>query len=122
MIVLNADEFSLPIFRNAFLLARTGIFLYAYLVWNHIKQHATHTAGFRQQVEARDRTSTSSYRNSLEDNIMTKKTQKSAAGNFIFRKHANIGAADAIDDKKFLAVSFIDNGELDILSSCDQPQ
>src|SRR5688500_16129913 len=53
---------------------------------------------------------------------MAKQSQKTPARNFIFKKHANIGAADAVDDKKFLSASFIDNGELEILSDCDQPQ
>lgn len=41
---------------------------------------------------------------------------------FAFRKHANIGAADAIEDKKFLLESFVDNGELSILSDTTQSQ
>ena len=53
---------------------------------------------------------------------MAKKSQKKPARTFIFRKHANIGAADAIDDKKFLAASFVDNGELEIIGTCDHPQ
>jgi hypothetical protein len=53
---------------------------------------------------------------------MAKKTRKLPPRTFIFKKHANIGSADAIEDKKFLSESFIDNGELDILSACDHPK
>ena len=53
---------------------------------------------------------------------MAKKPHKLPAKTFIFRKHSNIGAADAIEDKKFLSESFVDNGELEILSACDHPQ
>ena len=41
---------------------------------------------------------------------------------FIFRKHMNIGAADAIEDRKFLQESFVDNGELAILTDVLEPQ
>jgi hypothetical protein len=57
-----------------------------------------------------------------DEYIMAKKPPKTPARNFIFRKHANIGAADAIEDKKFLSESFVDNGELEILANCDHPQ
>jgi len=53
---------------------------------------------------------------------MAKKTHKTPPRTFMFRKHANIGSADAIEDKKYLTESFIDNGELEILSKCDHPQ
>lgn len=41
---------------------------------------------------------------------------------FVFRKHANIGAADAIEDRKFLERSFVDNGSLDVLLDTSNPQ
>lgn len=41
---------------------------------------------------------------------------------FCFRKHDNIGAADAIDDTQFLADCFVDTGELDVLLNCDEPK
>ncbi|MBI5842336.1 MAG: DNA repair ATPase [Chloroflexi bacterium] len=53
---------------------------------------------------------------------MAKKSQKTPPKTFVFRKHSNIGSADAIEDKKFLSESFIDNGEMEILSTCDHPQ
>jgi hypothetical protein len=49
---------------------------------------------------------------------MTRKQRK----RFVFRKHDNIGAADAIDDRKFLEQSFVDNGELDILRDNERPE
>jgi hypothetical protein len=52
---------------------------------------------------------------------MSKKA-KTEPKHFVFRKHANIGAADAVEDKKFLLESFVDNGELTILSDNKQPQ
>ncbi len=39
-----------------------------------------------------------------------KKQQKPSQRNFIFRKHVTVGAADALDDRKFLKDSFVDNG------------
>ena len=53
---------------------------------------------------------------------MAKKLHKTPPRTFMFRKHANIGSADAIEDKKFLSESFVDNGELEILGKCDHPQ
>jgi hypothetical protein len=53
---------------------------------------------------------------------MARKTSIRTPKTFVFRKHANIGAADAIDDQNFLAESFVDNGELTILTDCSQPQ
>lgn len=53
---------------------------------------------------------------------MAKNITKKVPRNFVFRKHANIGAADAIEDKKFLAQSFVDNGELNILSDNNKPE
>jgi hypothetical protein len=41
---------------------------------------------------------------------------------FVFRKHTNIGAADAIEDREFLERSFVDNGELDILRDKTRPE
>jgi len=41
---------------------------------------------------------------------------------FVFRKHQVIGAADAIDDQKYLLESFVDNGELDILMDISDPR
>jgi len=35
---------------------------------------------------------------------------------FVFRRYANIGAADAIEDRKFLEKSFVDNGSLEVIS------
>lgn len=53
---------------------------------------------------------------------MAKKHQQNVSGKFIFRKHAAIGAADAIDDVKFLSQAFIDNGELGILCDMSEPK
>lgn len=41
---------------------------------------------------------------------------------FCFRKHDNIGAADAIDDMQYLADCFVDTGELDVLLDCEEPK
>lgn len=41
---------------------------------------------------------------------------------FCFRKHDNIGAADAIDDTQYLADCFVDTGELDVLLDCEEPK
>ena len=43
------------------------------------------------------------------------------AERFRFRKHASIGAADAEDDQDYLSECFIDTGDLEVLSDCDQP-
>lgn len=40
---------------------------------------------------------------------------------FVFRKHASIGCADAIEDRKFLEAAFIDNGSLDKLADPQDP-
>jgi hypothetical protein len=53
---------------------------------------------------------------------MSKKTPKQRQRKFVFRKHVSIGASDAIEDKKFLERSFVDNGELDILRDNDRPE
>jgi len=53
---------------------------------------------------------------------MAKKTNKPENRSFVFRKHANIGAADAIDDKKYLSECFVNNGELEILIDLDSPK
>lgn len=53
---------------------------------------------------------------------MTVKSKQASSKNFVFRKHSNIGAADAIDDKKFLSECFVDTGELDILTDINSPQ
>lgn len=55
---------------------------------------------------------------------MSNRTKKSGPGSkhFVFKKHANIGAADAIDDRKYLSASFVDNGELGILSDSTRPE
>ncbi len=52
---------------------------------------------------------------------MSKKA-KSAKKKFVFRRHATIGATDAIEDKVFLEQSFIDRGELDILTNKARPE
>jgi hypothetical protein len=53
---------------------------------------------------------------------MPKKKTKRSSNKLIFRKHANIGSADAIEDKKFLEKTFLDNGELDILADSNEPK
>lgn len=52
---------------------------------------------------------------------MSHGNQGMASRKFVFRKHANIGAADAIEDRKFLEQSFVDNGSIDILTDMDNP-
>lgn len=42
--------------------------------------------------------------------------------NIIFKKHANIGAVDAIDDSIYLQTCFVDTGELDILRNVQDPK
>ncbi len=46
---------------------------------------------------------------------MSNQEQPMSKGKFVFRKHSNIGAADAIQDSKFLETSFVDNGALEVL-------
>ena len=41
---------------------------------------------------------------------------------FRFRKHDKIGFADAEQDESFLTDCFVDNGDLAILSNCDDPR
>lgn len=41
---------------------------------------------------------------------------------YVFRKHDSIGAADAREDERFLKESFIDNGEIEILTDLDRPE
>lgn len=52
---------------------------------------------------------------------MSASKSKTSSKKFVFRKHANIGAADAIEDSKFLEQSFVDNGSLDILTDMSNP-
>lgn len=52
---------------------------------------------------------------------MAKKSANPARKKYVFRKHANIGAADAIEDRKFLEQSFVDKGELEILKDNSRP-
>jgi hypothetical protein len=52
---------------------------------------------------------------------MAKNPVRSITKSYVFRKHSNIGAADAIDDKKYLFDCFIDNGELAIITDFDSP-
>ena len=42
--------------------------------------------------------------------------------NFVFRKHAVIGATAAEQDHKFLDECFIDNGDIDVLADCSNPK
>ncbi|MBI1882355.1 MAG: DNA repair protein, partial [Chloroflexi bacterium] len=53
---------------------------------------------------------------------MSKNAARNQIRHFVFRKYANVGAADAIEDKKFLEEAFVDNGELDILSDNNEPK
>jgi len=41
---------------------------------------------------------------------------------YVFKRHASIGAADAADDKKFLKQCFIDTGDSGVLRNCDDPR
>jgi len=41
---------------------------------------------------------------------------------YVFKRHASIGAADAADDKKFLKQCFIDTGDSNVLRNCDDPR
>ena len=41
---------------------------------------------------------------------------------YVFRRHASIGAADAEDDSKFLSSCFVDTGDLDVLRDCENPK
>jgi hypothetical protein len=41
---------------------------------------------------------------------------------FVFRKHANIGYADAVEDRDFLINTFVDNGELELLTNKKKPE
>ena len=41
---------------------------------------------------------------------------------YTFKKNATIGAADGIDDKSFLAESFVDNGSIDTLCDFSKPE
>jgi hypothetical protein len=41
---------------------------------------------------------------------------------FVFRKHANIGAADAREDRNFLAECFIETEDLSVLRDVDRPE
>ena len=53
---------------------------------------------------------------------MARTGAKPSPKHFVFKKHANIGSADANEDKKYLTESFIDNGELSILCDISKPQ
>ena len=53
---------------------------------------------------------------------MANKTKSNRPKNFKFKKYANIGAYDALEDQKFLADSFVDRGELSILRDTANPQ
>lgn len=53
---------------------------------------------------------------------MAKRPGRADHTRFVFRKHANIGAADATDDSNFLSASFVDNGELAILADTYRPE
>lgn len=46
---------------------------------------------------------------------------KNPLGNFVFRKHDNIGSADAEEDT-FLDECFVDNGDLNALRDCSNPK
>ena len=50
------------------------------------------------------------------------KKKASTRSKFVFRKHDKIGAADAIEDSKFLHQSFVDKGELEILCDLDRSE
>lgn len=41
---------------------------------------------------------------------------------FVFKKNTNIGAADAIDDRKFLEKCFVDNGSIAVLTDMSDPR
>lgn len=51
-----------------------------------------------------------------------KRPSHPALKTFKFKKHANIGAADAIEDKTFLEQCFVDTGELSILADKTRPE
>lgn len=51
---------------------------------------------------------------------MSKKQRTSKT--FVFKKHDSVGAADAINDGLFLDASFVDNGELAILTDMTRPE
>lgn len=53
---------------------------------------------------------------------MAKKGNPASQRKFVFRRHASIGAADAIEDTKFLVESFVDRGELAILKDNERPE
>lgn len=53
---------------------------------------------------------------------MASKNKSKQKNQFIFKKHTNIGAADAIEDMEFLNHSFVDRGELNILKDNVKPQ
>ncbi|QBQ55834.1 hypothetical protein [Nitrosococcus wardiae] len=41
---------------------------------------------------------------------------------YVFKRHINIGAADAEEDQKYLRSCFVDTGDLHILRDCDDPK
>ena len=53
---------------------------------------------------------------------MPKSISRSTNDRFVFRKNANIGAADAIQDETFLFESFVDTGDIDTLKDTRNPK
>lgn len=49
-------------------------------------------------------------------------SKEKARPEYVFRRHATIGAADAEDDQKYLAQCFVDTGDLAILRDCTDPR
>jgi hypothetical protein len=49
-------------------------------------------------------------------------TKRSKTIEYVFKRHASIGAADADDDKKFLKQCFIDTGDASVLRNCNDPR
>lgn len=47
---------------------------------------------------------------------------KTGEKRFVFRRYTNIGAADAIEDIKFLQQSFVDTGAMEVICDFDNPQ
>lgn len=50
------------------------------------------------------------------------KKGSATAGKFVFRKHLNIGYADALEDKNFLKESYVDTGDLEVLRDLERPE
>lgn len=54
---------------------------------------------------------------------MSRKTKgANITGKFVFRRHLNVGFADALEDEHYLRESFVDTGELPILRNVRNPQ